>query len=71
MLSVINGPPLDPNTDNEEDKAKVDKLTEEQKAEVEDLRSGATMSLRDAHGVILGALKDAYENRKEMAASAD
>ncbi len=71
MFSDRNGRPLDPNTDNEEDKAKVDKLTDEQKAEVEDLRSGATMSLRDAHGDILGALKDAYENRKEIAASAD
>lgn len=53
------------------DLAKVNKLTEEQKAEVVDIKAGATMSLSDAHGDILGALKNAYENRVEMATSAE
>ena len=67
-FSDTNGRPIDPQTDKEEDKAKADKLSDDEKTELEDLRSGATMSLSDAHGDILGALKDAFENRKEMAA---
>ena len=66
-FSDTNGRPIDPQTDKEEDKAKIDKLSDEEKAELEDLRSTATMSLSDAHGDILGALKDAFEKRKEVA----
>ena len=61
-----NGRPLDPNTTNAVDKEKVDKLTAEEKAAITDVRTGATMSVNDAHGNILAAIKDAYENRYEV-----
>ena len=56
----------DPNTTNELDKAKVDKLTADEKKAITDVRSGATMSVNDAHGNIIAAIKNAYENRYEV-----
>ena len=61
-----NGRPLDPNTTNEIDKAKVDKLSADEKKMLTDVRSGATMSLNDPHGNIIAAIKAAYENRYEV-----
>lgn len=66
FTSDRNGRPLDPNTDNEEDKAKLAKLTDKEKEELVDIRSRATMSLNDAHGNIIGAIRDAYEKRVEF-----
>jgi len=61
-----NGRPLDPNTTNAVDKEKVDKLTADDKKMLTDVRTGATMSLRDPHGDIISAIKAAYENRYEI-----
>lgn len=66
LYSDVNGRPLKKTSTNEKDKEKYAKLTETEKAEVADITAGATMSLRDSHGDILGALKDAYQNRVEV-----
>lgn len=67
LYSDVNGRPLKKTSTNEKDKEKYAKLTEPEKAEVADITAGATMSLRDSHGDILGALKNAYQNRVEVA----
>lgn len=64
--SDINGRPLKARSRNDEDKAKYEKLSEKEKAELLDVVAGATMSLKDNHGDILGAIKDAYNNRAEF-----
>jgi hypothetical protein len=66
LYSDINGRPLKANSKNEKDIEKYNKLTADEKQEVADIVAGATMSLRDAHGDILGAIKNAYENRVEV-----
>ncbi|MDX8336014.1 MULTISPECIES: FMN-binding protein [Cetobacterium] len=66
LYSDVNGRPLKEKSRNEKDTEKYSKLTEAEKKEVADITAGATMSLRDAHGDILGAIKDAYENRVEV-----
>ncbi len=58
-----NGRPLKPDATNEQDKAKYDKLSDADKAVIADVITGATMSLNDAHGNIIAAIKDAYNNR--------
>ena len=65
-FSDRNGRPLDPKTTNEVDLAKANKLTDAEKTAVTDIRTHATMSLRDPHGDILGALKDAFEKKVEI-----
>jgi len=64
--SDVNGRPLRDTSKNEEDKTKLAKLSDKEKAELADVVSSATFSLKDAHGDILGAIKDAYENRVEV-----
>lgn len=66
LYSDVNGRPLKENSRNEKDKEKYNSLTEAEKKEVADITAGATMSLRDSHGDILGAIKKAYENRVEV-----
>ena len=66
LYSDVNGRPLKESSKNEKDKEKYSKLTEAEKKEVADITAGATMSLRDSHGDILGAIKKAYENRVEV-----
>ena len=58
-----NGRPLKAGSSNEQDAAKYDALTDEEKAMLADVTSSATMSLNDSHGNILGAVNKAYENR--------
>ena len=58
-----NGRPLKAGSANEQDAAKYNALTEEEKAMLADVTTAATMSLNDSHGNILAALKKAYENR--------
>lgn len=66
-LSDVNGRPLKITEKSKpEDVAKYGKLTVEEKAALADVVSGATMSLKDAHGDFIGALKKAYENRREI-----
>lgn len=60
------GRPIKANTTNETDLAKYNKLSDTEKAALADVVSGATMSLRDAHGDFLGAVVEAYNNRVEV-----
>ena len=62
--SDLNGRPLFGTSEKEEDIAKYEALTEEEKAGL-DAISGATMSLNDPHGDILGAILNAWENAKD------
>lgn len=64
--SDVNGRPLKANSKNEKDKEKFGKLSEAEKKELVDITAGATMSIRDPHGDILGAIKNAYDNRVEI-----
>ncbi|OQB48368.1 MAG: Chlorophenol reductase precursor [Firmicutes bacterium ADurb.Bin153] len=61
-----NGRPIKANTTNAQDLAKFNLLTDAEKALLADVVATATMSLNDAHGNILAALLDAYNNRKEI-----
>lgn len=60
------GRPIKANTTNPADLEKYNKLTDAEKAQLADVVSGATMSLRDAHGDFLGAVGEAYKNRHEV-----
>ncbi|MBS7525450.1 LysM peptidoglycan-binding domain-containing protein [Fusibacter paucivorans] len=57
------GRPIKLDTTNEEDLAKLAALTPDEMQVHVDVVSGATMSIRDAHGDFLGALANAYANR--------
>jgi len=59
-----NGRPLKDGSTNEQDAAKYDALTEEEKAALADVTSSATMSLTDPHGDLLGAIVKAGANAK-------
>ena len=65
-----NGRPLKAEQKDEEDAAKYAALTDEDKAILADVTTAATMSLKDSHGNIVGALKKAYENRQPLTADA-
>ena len=65
--SDVNGRPLFGTSENEEDIAKYDALSDDEKTAM-DAVSGATMSLNDPHGNILGAIVKAYENRRPVEA---
>ena len=65
--SDVNGKPLFGTSENEEDIAKYEAFSDEDKAAL-DAISGATMSLNDAHGNILGAIIKAYDNRRPVEA---
>ena len=58
-----NGRPLKAGSSNEQDAAKYDALTDEEKTMLADVTAGATMSLNDGHGNLIAALEKAYENR--------
>jgi hypothetical protein len=60
------GRPIKATTTKQDELDKLAKLTDKEKAELVDVVSGATMSIRDAHGDFLGAIADAYKNRVEM-----
>jgi len=64
--SDLNGRPLKDGSDKPEDKAKYDALSADEKAMLTDVTSTATMSLKDAHGDLVGAIKKAYELREEI-----
>lgn len=67
LFSDVNGRPVNPANPTEKDKPKVELLTQAEKDMIADVRSGATMSLSDAHGSLVAALKSAWENRKAVA----
>jgi len=60
------GRPIKAETVKQDELDKLAKLTVKEKADLADVVSGATMSLKDAHGDFLGALQDAYKNRVEV-----
>lgn len=70
FLSDVNGRPLHGTSENEADIAKWDALTDDEKAEM-DAISGATISLTDSHGDILGAIKKALANQAPVAEAAN
>ncbi len=61
-----NGRPLKAGSTNEQDAAKYDALTEDEKAMLADVTSGATMSLTDPHGDIIEAIEAAVANAVPM-----
>lgn len=61
-----NGRPLQEKSITETDKEKYNNLTDEDKKILIDVVAGASMSLKDGHGDILGAIKKSYENRVEF-----
>ena len=65
-----NGRPLKAGSENEQDKAKYDALSDEDKAVLADVTASATMSLNDSHGNILAALANAFENRRPVKTNA-
>jgi hypothetical protein len=65
--SDLNGRPLLKDAAKPEDQAKYAKLTDAEKTALADVTSGATISLNDAHGDYLGALKEAFANKIEVA----
>lgn len=69
-FSDLNGRPLNGKSDKEDDVAKAGQLSDAQKADIDSL-SGATMSLRDAHGDILGAVITALEHAQPLRSDAD
>lgn len=60
------GRPIKITTTNADDLAKLAKLTEAEKAQLAEVVAGATMSVRDSHGDFLGAVGEAYKNRKPV-----
>ena len=60
------GRPIKATTTKQDELDKLAKLTDKEKADLVDVVSGATMSLKDPHGDFLGAIADAYKNRVEV-----
>ncbi len=61
-----NGRALKDGSEDAEDKAKYDALSDEDKAMLADVTSSATMSLNDSHGDIIAAIKASFENKKDI-----
>lgn len=60
--SPVTGRPLKEGSDNADEQAQYDALSDEEKKALADVTSSATMSLRDGHGDILTAIRRAWEN---------
>ncbi len=60
------GKPLTKSVTNEYDIAKWSSLTYFERERIEDVTSSATMSLNDAHSDIVGAIVEAYNNKKAV-----
>ena len=61
-----NGRPLKDGSEDAEDKAKYDALSDDDKAMLADVTSAATMGLNDSHGDIIAAIKASFENKKDI-----
>lgn len=61
-----NGRPLKDGSEDAEDKAKYDALSDDEKAMLADVTASATMSLNDSHGDIIKAIRASYENRETI-----
>ncbi|HSP48176.1 MAG TPA: hypothetical protein VLN47_08890, partial [Clostridiaceae bacterium] len=64
--SDVNGRPLQAESTVEGDKAKYDALTDAEKAELAEVITTATMSVNDAHGNIISAIKASWENARDI-----
>lgn len=64
--SDVNGRPLKDGSSNEQDKAKYDALSADEKAMLADVTSSATMSLNDSHGNIVAAIKASFDKKVEL-----
>ena len=64
-FSPATGKPLHNGSDDPEQQQLYDALSDEEKSTLADVTSGATMSLRDAHGDILLAIRRAWEDAQE------
>lgn len=62
-----NGRPLNPQSKDAAELAKYNNLSAGDKQIVADVRSGATMSINDAHGYVLQAIRDAWNKKKPVA----
>ena len=62
--SARNGRPIKPNSENEDDIKALASMSDEEKTQLADVVSQATMSLSDSHGLILEAIEKAYANRQ-------
>lgn len=65
--SLKNGRPIKATTEDAEDQKMLAAMTDEEKAQLSDVVSMATMSLSDSHGLILEAVEKAYDNRTPVA----
>ncbi|NMA80063.1 MAG: FMN-binding protein [Clostridiales bacterium] len=61
--SDINGRPLKADSTEDEDATKYNALSDDEKAMLADVVTGATMSLNDSHGDIVAAIKNAFDNK--------
>jgi len=64
--SDTTGRPLNPASKDAKEKAKLEALSDADRQVAIDARSGATMSITDAHGNVLAALRDAWNKRKPI-----
>lgn len=64
--SDANGKLLTDKVTSDPDKAKYAKLSDTEKKALADVTSGASISLKDPHGDLIGALKKAFENKVEI-----
>lgn len=64
--SDINGRPLKAEAKDPKDIEKYGKLSDTEKKALADVTSGATISLKDAHGDYIGALENAFKNKVEV-----
>lgn len=63
LFSDVNGRPLNGNSTNDEDVAKREALSDEELEEIDTL-AGATISISDSHGDMLGAILESIANAK-------
>jgi len=61
-----NGRPLNPQSKDAAELAKYNNMSAGDKQIVADVRSGATMSINDAHGYVLQAIHDAWNKKKPV-----
>ena len=66
FTSDRNGRPLKDGSTDAADKAKYDALTADEKADLAEITATATISLTDAHGNIIEAIKNAYANKQQL-----
>lgn len=64
--SEVNGRPLKADVKDPKDIEKYGKLSDTEKKALADVTSGATISLKDAHGDFVGALENAFKNKVEV-----